>query len=116
MNNCKAFVERLIRAVPELSDVYQQHIIEYDVCLPHVFMADVTRFALLQTDDLCDHASLRHLLNFLDAEIASQDRDVTELIAVSFLENLLGEDRALCVLLPMMGQSLRSEARVICGV
>jgi hypothetical protein len=109
------FVRRLIAAVPELDEVYRQHVIEYDELLPHVLMGDVTRFAIANVGLSGIEGSLSKLLVFLEDELVSSDREISELIGVSFIENLCGERDAMDVLFPRMGKALRKEALAIWG-
>jgi hypothetical protein len=110
------FVSRLVTAVPKLAPVYQQHFADNDELLPHVFMGDVTRFAIANAEHEDSAGSLSALLALLESELNSSDSEVAELIGVSFVENLCGEDDAIQLLLPRMGEALRQEMRRICGI
>ena len=112
MDESISFVDGLVQAVPELTDCYRQHIEDNDELLPHVFMGDVTRFAVDQAANSKDYQILKQLLKYLDAGIQSGSTEICELVGVSFLENLIGEDAALDKLLPMMGKALYSEAQL----
>jgi hypothetical protein len=41
-----AFVQTLVREVPELASIYHEHIDFNEELLPHLLMADVGRFAV----------------------------------------------------------------------
>jgi hypothetical protein len=110
------FVSQLVAAVPALAAVYREHIADNGEPLPHVFMGDVTRFAIAGAEHEDSADSLSTLLTLLEGGLNSGDSDVAELIGVSFVENLCGEDDAIQLLLPRMGRSLRQEMKRICGV
>jgi hypothetical protein len=113
MNECNLFIDGLVLAIPELTNDYQQHIDGNGELLPHVFMGDVTRFAIDQAAKSKDYQILQRLLTYLEAGIQSNSTEISELAGVSFLENLMGEDAALVTLLPMMGKALRHEAQLM---
>jgi hypothetical protein len=116
MDKSTDFIERLLMALPELKAIYIQHIADYDVVLPHVFMGEVTRSVATADNRVTQHDIVVRLLNFLEAELRSGDKEVSELVGVSFVENLIGEQVALSLLLPLMGPNLRREVKAICGV
>jgi hypothetical protein len=45
----------------------------------------------------------------------SNESDVSNLVAVSFVENLCGEDEAVLALFPLMGETTKRELRSLCG-
>lgn len=65
---------------PILGATLAEHIAYYDELLPHVFMADVTRYVLGHPDD--SYGIVRYLNDNLSNGIA------VELITASFLENI----------------------------
>jgi len=56
------------------------------------------------------------LLQQLESGLESGNSDVAELVGVSFVENLCGENAAVEALLPTMGNALRKELKSICGI
>lgn len=44
------FIEHLLRIIPELKQAYDEHLVDNDVLLPHVFMGDVTRFIIAEAN------------------------------------------------------------------
>ncbi len=107
---------KLAEGSPEVEAVYRDHISYQGELLPHVLMGDITRLVIsaLATGECPEW--LVSLLEQLDAGLLSGVPAVAELIGVSFVENLCGEDRAITVLRPKMGLALRRELRMICGV
>lgn len=110
-----AFVERLLSAVPRLTGAYKSHVADNDGLLPHVFMGDVTRYAIAESKNP-NSSTLAPLLAFLEDELNAGGANTRELIAVSFVENLLGETAALRALRPLMGLSLRNEVKRVSGL
>jgi hypothetical protein len=109
------FVARLTSGSPELTEVYRQHVADQGELLPHVLMGEITRFVVASVGN--EHADwLPGLLRRIEAGLLSGDGDIAELIGVSFVENLSGENAALKNLVPVMGEALRREVRSICGV
>ena len=86
------FVALLVRVVPSLKPLHDEHLQEYGELLAHVFMGDVTRWCIeSHRRSMRDDASsrdLRVLLVTLEDCFAFANADVQELISASFLENL----------------------------
>ena len=112
----RTFVARLLEVVPELRSEYEEHIEDNDELLPHVFMGAVTRFAIAKTVEGRNQPALQRLLAFLEEQANSGSDSIRELIGVSFVENLTGENTALNAMLPMLGPALRKEVKTILGV
>jgi hypothetical protein len=109
------FMFRLTSMSYELAEVYQQHIADQDELLPHVLMGEITRLVISkvrreQTE------WLPKFLQQLELGLSSDNNDIKELIGVSFVENLCGEDEVIQTLLPTMEAALRREIQLICGV
>ena len=74
---------------PILRGILQEHLDYYETLLPHLFMADVTRWIVARyverggTDD-----TLGPILDSLEIHFASGDAGIHELLAASFLELL----------------------------
>lgn len=110
------FVSRLTATSPELTEVHRQHMAEQGELLPHVLMGEITRLVVAVVGCKQPVDWLNALLQQLEAGLVSGNGDVAELIAVSFVENLSGENAAIQTLLPEMGEALRGEVKSICGV
>ncbi len=109
MTNNESFVKELLRKVPELENTYEQHMANNDSLLPHVLMGDVTRFVLAGAEHTQKQKSIARLLEYFEIALQSGSDEVKELIVVSFVENLIGEDRVVAVIKPFLGKHL-SEA------
>lgn len=109
------FVSRLASTSTELADIYREHLADQGELLPHVLMGTITRVAISSAGSEQVHW-LSPLLEQLEAGLASGDDDIAELIGVSFVENLSGENDAIRLLIPFMGAALRKEVKSICGV
>jgi hypothetical protein len=109
------FVTRLTAASSELTEVQRQHIADQGELLPHVLMGEITRL-VIENAGQEQVEWLPRLLQQLEAGLVSGNSDVADLVAVSFVENLSGEDAAIKILLPAMGKALRREVKVVCGV
>jgi hypothetical protein len=116
MNAMERFIEELLIAVPEVRAIYKEHMKDNDTLLPHVFMGDVTRFALQLGRSASSQEVLRKLLVLVEAGLKSNESDVANLVAVSFVENLCGEDEAVVPLIPLLGEATRRELRSLCGM
>src|SRR5688572_539647 len=104
---------QLLREVPSLTKHFGEHTAMYDDMLPHVLMADVTRFALELADRSRewdnDNSSLSRLLEVLDTGMQSNSGLVRELIATSFLENLADGEPGYRALADLLGPALAHE-------
>jgi hypothetical protein len=109
------FVEELLIAVPEVQAIYKEHTDDNGTLLPHVFMGDVTRFALKIAQSASGQEVLRKLLVAVESGLRSGESDVPNFVAFSFVENLCGEDEAVVLLIPLMGEATRRELRSLCG-
>ena len=86
-----AFVGSLAYQFPALRPLLQVHLDDQDgEILPHLFMADLERWAeaQIQARDEASHLLLEQVLAFLEMAYSTQGAEVEELIAVSFLEHL----------------------------
>ena len=102
-----AFVEGLVRDVPQLSDAYREHLNDnFGELLPHVFLGDVTRWVVAVSQKRTDHDALATLLARMDAILSDPSHPCRELVLASFVENLGGETEALKVIRPISGRSL----------
>jgi len=55
------------------------------------------------------------LLDCLESGLTTGSEEVKELIVVSFVENLIGESKAVQSLKPLMGSNLQKQVEAICG-
>ena len=109
------FVFQLVSTSPELIEVHRQHLSDQGELLPHVLMGEITRLVVANVGD--ERVKwLNTLLQQLEAGLIAGDDDVAELVVVSFVENLTGENAAILALIPGMGHVLRREVKSICGV
>lgn len=109
------FIEELLRRVPDLKPIYDEHLTDNDTLLPHVFMGDVVRFAIAEVENPRSRASISTLLEYMEDGLRIGREEVKELIIGSFVENLIGEVKALKVLKPLMGPTLKTQVGRICG-
>lgn len=110
-----SFIQDLMRLVPELKPIYDQHLTENDTLLPHVLMADLARFAVDEVAGVRHRPAVVKLLSQLENGLSDGDSETRELIVASFAENLAGEVAALQMLRPLMGPRLKKEVSTLCG-
>jgi hypothetical protein len=111
----KSFIEELLRVVPELRPAYEIHLVDNATLLPHVFMGDVARFVVVESASHEKQSTLVHLVGFLENALTDGGKEIQELIAASFVENLIGETKALQSLKVLMGPNLKRQVETICG-
>jgi hypothetical protein len=109
------FVTSIVRAVPELAAVLAEHVADHGVVLPHVFMGDVARFVLARALSPAEQNALRTVLYLMDDGLRNGSDDVKELVVVSFVENLIGEESAVRTLRPLFKPALKAQVDAICG-
>ena len=78
------FVGDLRSAQPAVDTVLDQHLADYNVFLPHVFMADVTR-SLCATGPTPEG---RAVLGVIADHFVRGDKEVRSVVVASFLESL----------------------------
>ena len=83
------FIDRLLIAIPELTELRAHHIADYDELLPHVFLGEVTRFVTDAVNGISQSEVVIRLFALLETEWQSGNALVGELIVVSFVENLV---------------------------
>jgi len=105
-----AFIDELVRAVPDLRPVWRAHVEDWDEVLTHIFLADVRRTAQRwfdsQRED--DRAALAALLDHLD-ESVDTDPQVRELVATGFVEDLPYPGEPGDGIVDLLGPKLRAE-------
>ncbi len=109
VSNVNDFVRLLLKSVPELRPIYIEHLEDYDEILEHVFMGEVTRFATKEFINNPNSESLHRLLSFLDKAYTTVDKNLKELISVSFLENLSGDEKCYEGIFNILSDSLKLE-------
>ncbi|MBU1358852.1 MAG: hypothetical protein KKC79_15365 [Gammaproteobacteria bacterium] len=115
MNDVKRFVVELIEKVPEARRIYEDHLEDNDTLLPHVFMGEIARFVLQISENTSREDDLKELLSIIEDGLQSRHHDVQNLVALSFVENLCGEEHHVMQLIPLMGEATRREVRSLCG-
>ncbi len=111
------FVPELLKAVPALLPLYDDHLRDNDELLPHVFFGEVTRFVEAEHSKFCRtaHTNDEHLRNaqniiaLLEAAIVSGDADLENLIGASFVESLDRDNPNYLHLRALFGPALRNE-------
>lgn len=118
MNDSVVFIHELTTAVPRLKDLLARHVADCGELLPHVYMGDVSRFAIRQHREGVGGASgpravLDVLFTILERAATEGSEDVKELITVSFLENVAEEMAASTDLRSLLGPTLRRELQLV---
>jgi hypothetical protein len=114
------FIQGLVSSIPELQPLLSEHLADNNQLLPHVFMGDVTRFVITtcqQSQELRRRATsasgleaiIRRITSILEEALTSGPEATKELVAVSFVENLAGEDATIGALEPFLGPALKAE-------
>ncbi len=104
------FIEKMLEKVPDLRNIYQEHLDDNDELLPHVFMADVTRFVLellendLQNKSKTVEDKIFILLELIENALREGNEDVKDVIILSFLENLEQDDFKYSLLKEKLGR------------
>ena len=108
----RTVLEELCADVPALQPLWTAHLNEnHGEFLPHVFLADVARFAVASLQGTADQAAIaQSILTFLERAFAAGDPDVQELIAVSFIENLPRDEQPGHEIRRLLGPHLLAEA------
>jgi hypothetical protein len=85
-----SFVGAIAYTCPWLLPVLEDHLVEQEgEVLPHLFMADVERWAEHEMLNVGQDERLLYLLGLLESEFAKHlDDEVGEVISASFLEHL----------------------------
>ena len=102
MTTIDELVRDLIVAAPELDAVRREHLADNDELLPHLLFGDVTRWVV-------ERGPVPELLAVLEHHMEAGDEEVQNVIAVSFLENLLGDDPGERAVQAALGPRLKAE-------
>lgn len=111
------FVVRLVGRIPFLEPTMREHLADnFGEVLPHVFFGDLTRLVVGDVSPTADAsiagagaAEFRELLDALEEAFAAGPEEISELIAVSFLENLPRRSGDGDRLRDLLGPGLRAE-------
>lgn len=105
-----ALVNQLARDVPRLAPLLAEHKATYDAVLPHVFFGELTPFLIdLNDGSDADRLVLRDTLSSLERAWKEGDESTTNVISVSFIENLQGRGK-LRAMQSLFGPALSSWA------
>jgi hypothetical protein len=85
MSSTGDLLRDLQAAHPAIAALVATHLADHDEVLPHLLMADITRWLVARGPQPA-------VLAILDRHFSEGDEHVQDVIALSFLENLLGED------------------------
>lgn len=101
--------EALRAAVPEFGPSIDEHIADYSEVLQHVLFGELTRF-VLAAYERGDRELTRKCLRFLDFALREGDSRVENLVAVSFVENVLPWSASTSAFIQSWPEGLCSEA------
>ena len=108
-----AFVKELVARFPGLAsllDAHRQN--NADEILPHVFFGDVTRYVVVLADKSAG-SELRDIITYLEEAFAGRVGEISNLISVSFLENLPREGERAARIRALLGPLLSAESQAI---
>ena len=109
-----AFLGHIVRELPAQLPILQEHLEDNEgELLPHLFIADIHRWAERIVKCEPDSRGLEHLLRILEQAWGEADPDITELISVSFLEHFARPGEPGSELRSMVGAGLGKQLHVI---
>jgi hypothetical protein len=117
MSDTTAFVKAMVERFQGLDALLKEHVDDnFGQILPHVFFGDLTRYVLMLLASsagggLQPRRELRDILDFLEESFFAGDKELQELISVSFLENLPRPDEEGSQIRSMLGSALSAELR-----
>jgi transcriptional regulator of NAD metabolism len=111
----EAFIRELALTAPELQRILDTHISDYNVVLPHVLFGDISRFVISEARRIETRSTIIPLLNKIEKGLTEGSEGIRELIQVSFVENLIGETKAIQSMENFMGPNLKKSVEAICG-
>jgi hypothetical protein len=104
------FVDKLVEEFPALQPMLREHVAESGETLPHVFFGDLTSYAVDEFVRGTDLVQLERLLDRLEESFSlTGDDEITNLIAVSFVENLPYRDEPGEGIRNLLGPKLKRE-------
>ncbi len=102
------FFDRLADLEPALRPLIAAHIRDYDELLPSLLIGDIACWAARTASDSSDSATrLGPVVARLEQEWGDGRNAVADLIAVSFVENIVGEPRLVALLGPKLSRYYR---------
>jgi hypothetical protein len=112
MSRIGEFFAGLVGTNDELNMLYNNHLVEYDELLPHVFMGDMTRYvmklAISSTiGEKEREVELKRILDYFENAIHGPDEEINNLLVVSFLENLEQSHQSYNIIKSRLGKELR---------
>jgi len=97
---------------PVLRVLLQQHLDDFEGLLPHMLMADVTRWLVRRFgESQGEDAEMKQVLVFLEEQYASGGEHIRELVAVSVLENLPQRGEEGYALRDLLGPAMSDHVR-----
>lgn len=109
-----AFIGALVYRFEFLLPLFQEHMEDLQgEILPHLFVADVERWAEKAVEGTATLNQVEEVLEFLEKALLKDPEKDGELIAVSFLEHLPRPDEPGAKLRDMLGPGLTEELRKI---
>ena len=108
-----AFIGTLCRRFPIFMPMLQEHLDDYDGLLPHVLMADVTRWIVQRFRADPADAVVRQVLDHIESTFQEGSGQYRELIAASFLENLPRPGERGAGVRALLGPALQDQLRLI---
>lgn len=108
-----ALMGTLCRRFSVFMAMLQEHLDDYDGLLPHVLMADVTRWVVKRFNTDPSDVLLRQVLDFIESAFEDAKGEDRELIAASFLENLPRPGQAGADVRALLGPALQDQLRRI---
>jgi hypothetical protein len=108
-----AFIGVLCRRFPAFMPMLQEHLDDYDGLLPHVLMAEVTRWIVQRFQVDPADSQVRQVLDFIESAFQEASGEDRELVAASFLENLPRPGQAGAEVRALLGPALQDQLRSI---
>ena len=81
-----SFVMKLVRTFPDLQGALDEHLVDFDDMLPHLFMSDVARWA--ESRWQANTPELKKFAALISSAYRYGHSDVQNLLYVSFFEDL----------------------------
>ena len=105
----ESFPDLLRSEVPGFDRIYDEHVRYYEEVLPHVLLGELVRF--LCTNDQTGTVRTKAVA-LLELAMESDDPRISELIAVSFLENLDPQEDVSHSITKLFGPRLREQFEI----
>jgi len=102
-------VTMLVKTVPEFAATLDEHVKTFDELLPHVLFGDLTRF-VTEAHNAGEDELVERCLRFLGDALTHGDPKVTNLVQVSFIENMQPWDSGSSDFIGTWPAALRSAA------